>query len=845
MFKMTLRSVFSNKIRFLLTALSVVLGVAFVVSAFVVTDGLRSTFSDLSADIYSQQDLTVRPAAPFGERDGDLPPVPDQVLADVAALDSVVEATPAIFAGEVLVVDDLGNEPETGGPPVVGVNWTGNDALDQFVLIDGVGPSSPTEIAIDVNTFADGDYTIGNEYVVKGPIATETFTLVGTIRFGVDEDVSVGARFTAFEAETAQRFLDRQDAWDEIALAIDGDIEAAQAEITALLPQGVEVVSGDVSQAEFNDSFNEFLGPFRTILLAFAFVILFVSAFLINNTFNIIVGQRIRELGLLRAIGATGSQVRRSVLVEALLVGLIATAIGLGLGLLGARGLIALLESQGGEFPDGPLPLAFRTILVALFTGVVVTVISAMIPARKASTISPMEALQETSSLAESSNARRSIIGAVLALVGIVATLVGLFGSFEDATPRLTILGFGAIVSFIAVAVLSPFLVRPVVGLIGAPIAGAFGAAGSMARRNSLRSPQRTAGTAVALTIGLALIATVTVLAASLKSTVTESLETRVNAGYVVFGELTDAQVGEVAALPGISETSVIGSGEVLLGDDFDTDEVVEAESVNFSDIEALVDTGLTGDYTPGGNHVVLEKNAAEDYGLGIGDDITLSFKNLNTEIFEVSGIYEYTDILDAPVIIDTTTFTTNFAEADAFVLLARGADDVTPAQARTQLDTVFDGDENFEVNDQAEYLESVDQEISSLLSIINIFLGLAVGIALIGIINTLTLSVFERTREIGLLRAVGMARRQARRMIRWESVLISVFGGILGIALGLLFGYALATAIPDSIISGVSFPVGSLITFVIMAIIAGFVAAIMPARRAAKLNILDAISHV
>ncbi len=844
MFRLTLRSLLGNKIRFFLTALSVVLGVTFVVSAFVVTDGLRSTFNDLSSDIFGAQDLTVQPSSPFGDSQSDLVPLPESVLDDVLALDSVDNALGSMFVDGTFPIDDDGEVPDSFGPPLAGVNWTGNTELDQFVLLSGEAPVEPNEFVIDQTTFDEGAFTIGQQYsVISQASGIEEFTLTGTIRFGVDEDSSVGARFTAFETETAQRFLGREDSYDSIAVSLvpDASIERAQAEIDALLPANSEVVTGEESEDEFNDQFEGFIGPFRTILLTFAFVVLFVSAFLINNTFNIIVGQRIRELGLLRAIGAAGRQVRMTVLGEAVLVGLFSTAVGLGLGLLGARALIALLESQGAEFPDGPMPLEPRTIIWALVVGVLVTTLSAFIPARRASTISPMEALRESSNLSESKTGRRTIIGGIIAAAGIAGTLFGLFGSFDSTTPRLIVLGVGAVLAFIAVAILSPLIVEPLAGVIGAPMAKFFGAPGRLARSNAMRSPERTAGTAVALTIGLALVSTVTIIGASLKDTVSESLSNSVNADYVVtsFGALPNGLLEEVAALPEISATSGFGGGDVLLNGEAET-----VSAIDFATFDSLIDAELLeGSFIDGGGSVALFDEKAEELGLGIGDSMTLGFKDGRSADFTVGAIFGDNSFLDS-INIDDADYHEYFSDPSDFLFVAKGADGVSAEQSRAAIDSVVAQYPQLDVQDQAQYLDEIEGQIDQLLAIINVFLGLAVLIALIGIINTLTLSVFERTRELGLLRAVGMTRRQTRRMIRWESVIVAVFGGILGIALGVLFGYAISTAIPSDVIASVKFPIGQLVSFIVVAIIAGLLAAILPARRAARLNILEAIAQ-
>ena len=839
MLKMTLRGILNNKIRFFLTSIAVVLGVTFVVSAFVVTDGLRSTFGDLSSDIYSARDLTVMP-------DGDKGGVfaSEEYLDQIAAIDGVTNVSGQIFANQTIPVDANGDVPDVFGPPVAGINWTGNTELDRFVLLEGEAPASPTDFALDVNTFDEGAYTLGETYsVISEAGGIREFTLTGIFRFGLETDDSIGAKFVAFENETAQSFLGRDGGYDEIAIAVDdaANIDEVQAQVAGLLASTDDVLSGEETVEEFTEGFDSFLGPFRTILLTFAFVILFVSAFLINNTFTIVIGQRIRELGLLRAIGAGGGQVRRSVFTEALIVGLVSTLIGIGLGLLGARALIALLESQGADFPDGPLPLEPRTIVFALLVGVLVTLLSALLPARRAASISPMEALRENSSLDETRTGRRTLIGGLLALVGIGATALGLFGSFDGTAPRLIVLGVGAVVAFIAVAVLSPLAVSPVVRLIGAPIAALGGPAGKMAKSNATRSPQRTAGTAVALTIGLALVTTVTIIGASLKTTVSDALSSSVTADYIVFagGALPAGVVESVEALPEIGKVGAFGGDRVTINGEEES-----LDTLDFATIDDLIDADLTeGAWETGGGNMVLYREKADELGLAVGD--TVGVETLAGEMldFSVSGLFDDNTFLGS-FNVDTVDYERFARVADFTTLVASGADGTMPEDARAALDSVLEPFPQLTVQDQAEFLDETESQINQLLAIVNVFLGLAVLIALIGIVNTLTLSVFERTRELGLLRAVGMTRRQMRRMVRWESVIVSVFGAVLGVSLGVVFGWAISDAIPDDIVANATFPLTQLAVFILAAVVVGLLAAIMPARRAAKLNILDAISH-
>lgn len=847
MLKLALKSLGANRIRFALTALAVVLGVTFVVASFVVTDSLRSVFGDLATDINEGKDLIVRGSVEFGDRtSADIPRVDDALVDQILSIDGVANAEGTIFQDGTIPLDAEGEVIGGGqGPPTAGSNWSDDQELSQSIIVDGSAPRSADEFVIDIDSADDADLVIGDQYTIVTPAAgRRDFTLVGTYRFGLEDNAAVGAVLTSFETTTAQEVLGYPGEFQEIWIRLDDGAspDAVRSEIGSLLPETAEIVTGEESAKEFEDAVNSFIGPFGTVLLVFALIVAFVSAFLINNTFNIILGQRIRELALLRAIGATGSQVRRSVLLEALAVGIIATVVGIGLGLVGAIAIQALFSAVGLELPDGPLPLAARTVIVAVIVGVGVTLAAAIIPARKAAKVAPIAALRTSSELTEATTRRRTIVGTIIAVIGLVFTGLGLFGDYDSTANQLLSLGFGAMAIFIAVSILSPLIARPLSLIIGTPLPKLLGASGHLARQNAARNPQRTAATAVALTIGLALVSLVVIVGTSLKESFAAALETSVTADFVAstdsFAGLPNEVRTEMEAAPELDNVSGLKFGQVQL--DESTKDVAAAD---LDVLPELFDLDVrTGSVEPG--TILIHSDVAEDQSAGVGDELTLTFRSGDTVTLAIGAVFDDNRVLQSSYVIDLETWEANSDDQLDQLVVATIADGADPAAARKIVDDLADEYPSIRVEDQSEFLDRQEQELNNILIIVNVFLVIALLIALVGIVNTLTLSVFERTREIGLLRAIGQTRRQTRRMIRWEAAIVALFGAIIGAVLGVAFGWAIATAIPDTIIDRTVIPWFSIVSFIIAAGLAGLAAAFFPARRASRMNILRAISH-
>ena len=858
MLRLGIKSLLAHKVRFALTASTIVIGVAFVVAAFVTADSLRSGFDQLAEDINTGTDYTVRGELPFGEiTEAVAPAVPADLVDDIAAVDGVEIAKGGLFVDGVIPVDGSGEAVTTFGPPVAGTNWLEDESLSQFYLMEGRWPVGGGEFAIDITTFEDDgyDFELGGTYRVVTPTGPREFTLTGAAQFGFPENAGVGAIFSLFDTETAQEVLGYPGEFTVISVRAEAgaDIAELQTRIEAVLPDGVEVITAADSEEEFSDATETFIGPFQTILLVFAFIVLFVSMFIISNTFNIVLGQRVRELSLLRAVGATPQQVRRSVLTESAIIGIVASVAGLGLGMLGALGIKALFNALGASLPEGSLPLTLRTVLWAVAVGVGFTVLASLVPAIKASRISPVAGLSEgtTSDERASLGWKRLASGGVLLAIGLVLTGLGLFGDFDGATPQLSTLGAGAAITFVAVSVLSPLVARSVVSLLARPLVWIMPISGRLARANAARNPRRTSATAVALTIGLALVTMVSIVGQSLKVSFGNRLATAFTADFIV---TVDTQAG----LPKTLSTDIQAAGiGTPVGFDFDLVQIetssTEAQTTvvqttltaaRVSDLDAVINIDVVEGSLDGFDPqrgLLIHSDVAGDEGLALGDQVDLTFVSGDrvtvnvTAIFEGSGFWSNWFIDSA---LHSQVATTAF---DDIVMVQSAIDD--PEAARATIDEVLTAYPQAVLEDRQEFQESIESNLNTVLVLVNVFLGFALLIALVGIVNTLTLSVFERIREIGLLRAVGMTRRQMRRMIRWEAAAVSLYGAVVGVVLGGAFGLATSAAIPEDIIDTISIPAAQLVFFLVISVAFGLIAALFPAFRASRMNVLDAIA--
>ncbi len=839
-----LKGVFAHKLRLFLTAMAVVLGVSFVAGTFVLTDTINSTFDTLFKEISAGSDVSVRAASGFGA-DAGADTVRDTVPASVL---ETVRGVPGVAAAEGTVggyaqfVDKAGKAVTTTGAPTLGFNWTKTPDLSPLRLRSGREPQRPGEVMVDAVTAKKHRFAIGDKVKVlfRGP--AEEFTVVGTTGFG-EADNLAGATLAIFDLDTAQRVFGKAGRFDTVDARAANGVPALELRdrVRRAVPQGVEVVTSQQVATESANAVQSALSFFGTALLVFAGISLFVGGFIILNTFSILVAQRTRELALLRALGASRRQVLVSVIAEAGIVGLLASLVGLGLGILVAIGLQALLKAFGVDLPASGAKVLPRTVIVSLVVGVVVTVVSSISPARRASKIPPMAALRGGGIEQGGSLRKRTIVGGIVGALGSVALFGGLFGGGDSA---LSLVGLGAALVFVAVALLSPLAAKPMARVIGAPFVRIAGLSGKLGRQNAMRNPRRTAATAAALTVGLGLVACVSVLAASIKDSAAGVVDDYLSADYIISTSnfmptiSTDlaprlARQPELAAVSGLQtgEWRSQGQSRSLYG-------------ANPAALGRVLKFDVTGGDVAGlqRGEVMVDETELKDKGLSIGGTLPMTFARTGTRELRIAGTFARNQLLGG-YLVSTVTFDANFSDRLDFVVLAKAAAGTTPVAARAAVESVTKEFPNVELRDQSEFKKRQEDQVNQILGLVSALLALSIIIALFGIVNTLALSVFERTRELGLLRAVGMSRRQIRSMIRGESVIIAVLGAILGLAVGVLFGWALVAAIDDQGIHLVV-PGGQLVIYVVLAAIAGVIAAVFPARRAARLDVLAAISY-
>ncbi|HSL10277.1 MAG TPA: FtsX-like permease family protein [Actinomycetota bacterium] len=861
MLRATWKSLTARKLRLFLTALSIVLGVGFVAGTYVLTDTMNAAFEDLFSQVSSTSDLVVRSESAFdnvgaGPGTGaseERTPLDESLVDVVAAVPGVRVAVPDV-AGTAAIVDPETDEVAGGfGPPTIGTNW---NALAEGVLEvrEGRPPEADGEVAIDAATAESSGFTVGQTVPVLFETGRDEFEIVGIVGFG-EADNLAGATLAVFETETAQRVLGKEGVVDTVTVqAEDGaNLNALRQAIQAELPDGAETVLATDVADENAEALQEGLGFFRTALLVFAAVALFVGAFIIFNTFSIIVAQRTRELALLRTLGASRRQVIWSVVLEAAIVGLIASLVGVVAGIGIAIGLQGVLAAFGIDLPTTDTQLQVRTIVVAVIVGMGVTLVASVIPARHAASVAPIQALREPDvTTSRGTRRRRVVVAGIVSVLGVTALVLGLFEPDGSSTLLSSIglpdnaavmVGLGAALTLVGVAQLSPFIARAVAGAIGAPFRRRSVPA-RIGRENAIRNPRRTASTASALMIGLGLVAMVAILAASLKASFDTALRETLKADFTLsttsFSPFSPdvarqiADLDEVAAASSFRQNGFQVRGQQSFVTGLDPTTVEQVATLDVTE-------GSLGDL--GDNTIAVHRGVADDEGWALGDEVPAAFPSVADRPLEIVAIYEENGIAGDYAIALSTYEDVFVEQLDSFVLV-RGADGVASDDVRAAVEGVVADFPNIDVQDQAEFREKQAGFIDQLLGLVTALLFMAIIIALFGIVNTLGLSIYERTRELGLLRAVGMSRRQVKRMIRYESVIIAIFGAILGIVIGIAFGWALQQALEPEGVTQLAIPGGQLVVYFVFAALAGIVAAIWPARRAAKLNVLESIAY-
>ncbi len=847
MWKATLKSIRGHKGRVVATAAAVILGISFLAGTLIFTSSVQRAFDNLFATVFETTDAQIRSTETievgFGVEVRSR--IDDSLVADVAAVDGV-EAVEGFVQGTATVIgsdgEPIGNPGQ--GPPTFGLSWGEDPELNQFTLSDGRAPAGPGEMALDDTTATAGDLSVGDQVTVLTSTGSNTFELVGIARFGTSGSLG-GATSALFELGEAQRVLGADGQLDGIGIrAADGVSEQEIVDlVSSVLPAQVEAITGTEATEEAQSAIADGLSFFNIFLTAFAVIAIFVSAFVIANTFSILIAQRTREFALLRALGASRDQVLGSVFTEALIIGIVGSLLGVGLGIVLSLGLRAMLAAFGLELPSGGLIVWSempRIVIISLVLGTIVTIASALFPAIRAARIAPVEAMRESAAETWQRNRVRFLVGLAIVLIGAAAIAYGLLA------PEIQWAGIGAGLMFIGVFVLGPTIARPISRWLGAPIAALRGTTGKLARDNSMRNPQRTARTASALTIGVALVAGVTVLASSLAATIEDTVAEGFTGDFAIDsgafgpgGGFSPALTAEIAELPEVETATGIRVGLGEIEGDGDFFSVVDPDTAF-----EVFDIGLFegGPETMTDDAIFLLDDRAESLGVELGDTVSVRFVDGGDRDLTVAGLYTE-PALAGNQAISTSLYEATGAEQLDFASFVILRDGVEIEDARTSILSVAEAYPNAEVQDRDEYIESQSEGLNQILGLIYALLILAIVIAAFGIANTLRLSTIERTREIGLLRAVGMTRGQVQSTIRWEAVITALFGAMLGVILGLFFGYAIIYALRDQGVTRFDVPILQLVIVVVLAAIVGLLASIVPSVRASRLNVLEAIA--
>jgi putative ABC transport system permease protein len=885
--RVTLKNLMARKFRLVLTSIAVMLGVAFMAGTLVLTDTMSSVFDDLFANVDNSVDAAVqsKPALDSGSGPGTQTlrePVDASVLDLVKTVPEVRDAQGGVGGIATVVKLDRGKPGDVvkhGQAPQLGTSWGPNPRLSgAFQDVSGHRPTAPNEVALDEVTAEDAGITRhaaaacadASRKLDGDPKALQAlkcngarvqmtfnqhepqlFNVVAVFRFGTAGNLA-GATLAAFDTPTAQELLNRVGKFDLIRIEATSGVspvelrDAVRATLSAHGMKGLEVLTGTQLANDQSSDIKDQLSFLSTFLLVFAIVALFVGAFIIYNTFSIIVAQRTRELGLMRALGASGRQVVGSVAAEALVVGLLSSLLGLALGIGVAIGLQELLKAAGVDLTSGHTVIAARTVIVSVVLGTLVTFVSALAPARRAATVPPIAALRDHPT-APSSGRRRFVLGAEFTGIGLIALVLALFGDIGGIPGgEAGLVGLAGALVFIGIAMLSPLVVQPAGRFLGWLPARFAGMSGVLARENSVRNPRRTASTAAALMVGLALVTLVATLGASLKHTIAASFSEDYLAEYTLnsggFQPMSiEAAKAARDALPGgtVTEYRNIrvefdGDGQDLLGADTNL-----AKTVNIHPRRGALERFRS----PEGG-LLIYKDAYDNLSAADRKNgfIDVKFSATGTQRIPIAGVFDVNGVLFGNnYLLSMPLYTSNVTDQQDVFISVKLPPGMSLSEGRTTLERALRDYPSIEVQNQSESQASFQGRVDQFLNFMYVLLLLSVLIALLGIVNALALSIFERTHEIGLLRAVGMGRPEVRRMVRYEAVIISVFGSLLGLVLGLVFGAAVVQALASD---GIKFalPVAQVFIFLVLAGIAGLFAGWVPARRAARLDVLRAV---
>ncbi|WP_329272751.1 ABC transporter permease [Streptomyces sp. NBC_01451] len=842
MFRTALRNVLAHKARLLMTVLAVMLGVAFVSGTLVFTNTLSNALQNSSAKGFDQVDVAVRPGA--GDTAGDAvgkPPELTQALLDESARVPGAASVIGVVNGFTAIADKDGKLIGEGFQSQGGNYWGDKDA--RYPLTDGAAPQGAGQVALDAKTAERAGYQVGDtvRLSVDGPVLSPTVSGIFTTD---DGNVAAGGSLALFDTATAQRLFGKTGTYDEIDVrATAGTSQATlKAALDKALPQGaVETTTRTRLADDQARTIASGMSGLKQGLLVFAGIALFVGTFIIANTFTMLVAQRTKELALMRAVGASRRQVTRSVLIEAFVVGAVAAVTGLVTGIGIGAGLKALLGTLGATVPDGPLIVTPGTVGAALAVGILITMLAAWLPGRRAAKIPPVAAMSSVHATATTKSlVLRNTLGALFSGAGVAVVLAATTMSGSDGQAPM---GIGAVLLIIGVFILTPLLSRPLIAA-AAPLMRVFGVSGKLARQNSVRNPRRTAATASALMIGLTLITGMTVMAGSLQKSIDKMATDSIRADYIVSmanGNGLSPDVAEkLTRTPGVTAVSPLSDAPVSI--DGSTEYMTGVTGATIGGLTRL--TMDDGTFKVGGTQVVVDDRTAKSRGWKAGSAFTVAYEDGRKQRLTVAGVYEGNEVmsgvlLDNALLAPHRTDSADHADRQVMVKTSAGATSAT----KDGLEKALGSNPAIKIQDKKDLSNEIARMFTLILNMLYGLLAMAVLVAVLGVINTLAMSVFERSQEIGMLRAIGLDRKGIKRMVRLESLVISLFGGVLGIGLGVFFGWAagelLGTSMPTY---ELVLPWARMALFLLLAATVGVLAALWPARRAAGLNMLAAI---
>ncbi|MBA2946917.1 ABC transporter permease [Streptomyces himalayensis] len=854
MLKATLRSFLAHKGRLVLSALAIVLSVAFVAGSLIFSDTVTRTFDRLFAS--TAADVKVGPKEALDEAvpSGNIPTVPADLVGRVAKIDGVAAAHVDAAVENITVVDDK-NEPvgPTTGAPTIATNWYVTER-SPVELTSGHAPRGPGEALLDADTADKKDVRIGDTLAVLAGPGSFRVEVVGIATFTT---TNPGAALVFLDTPTAQKkLLGSEDAATSISVDAAPGVSDGQlkARIAAELGSAYELKTSDEEAESSAAQLGGFLDVIKWVMLGFAGIAVLVGVFLIVNTFSMLIAQRTRELGLLRALGADRRQVRRSVLTEALLLGLVSSTLGLAAGIGLSLALIQLMGALGMNLKSTEMVIGWGTPVAAYVVGVGVTFVAAYLPARRAARVSPMAALADAEKIADLGRPlrMRAVLGSVFAAAG-AAALVGC-ALAEETGQAAPLLGLGVVLTLIATVIAGPLLVRPLIRVLGGAFPALFGPVGRMSQRNALRNPRRTGATAAALMVGLALVGGMSVASASMTKSFDQQIDRTLGADFIVQNsnftpfpqEITDKVRATDGA--GLVVRQRFTPLAVRLPDGKRVESTAAGYDPQLDDVAHV--TYAEGDtaaaLAPGS--IAMDRGFAEEHGVRVGATLPVEFPAGRTADLKVAALTDQggSDSLgmQGGLFFGLGTLEEYVPGGQESALYVNAAPGTDPGTLRDRLDQTLDPYPQVQVRDQADYKDLVRDQIAVMLYLVYALLGLAIIIAVLGVVNTLALSVVERTREIGLLRAIGLGRRQLRRMIRLESVVIAVFGAVLGLGLGLVWGVAIQQVLALEGMTAFAIPWGTIVAVVVGSAVVGIVAALLPALRASRMNVLAAIAH-